>query len=276
MVRTGRIWYVIGVVLPVAVYYIQGGAAYLKTLTSNKFDYIELPKYKKMVWKIHRLMSVLSPYYLALSKDGKKVYISRLIHVILQKKFVAKEGETITMEKKIIILAGLVQLTYGLRKFSVPSFRKVALYPGAFYSGLIRKHVKGLTFARGYVLFSWTDTFKGFHLPNDNLNLALHEWSHAFVLDHSKDRAFPLYLNINWRAREMTRAFEEMKDKSQNHPYFRKYAFTNKQEFFAVCVEHFFETPAEFNLRYPELYEDLCHLLNQDPLRSLMDYKLND
>jgi Mlc titration factor MtfA (ptsG expression regulator) len=34
----------------------------------------------------------------------------------------------------------------------------------------------------------------------------------------------------------------------------------------------FFETPAKFNQRYPELFKDLCTVLNQNPLNHENDY----
>ena len=47
--------------------------------------------------------------------------------------------------------------------------------------------------------------------------------------------------------------------------FLRKYALTNKEEFFAVAVENFFERPAAFKTALPELYSILAKLLKQDP-----------
>jgi hypothetical protein len=44
------------------------------------------------------------------------------------------------------------------------------------------------------------------------------------------------------------------------------YAATSYEEFWAVCVETFFERAASFKRQLPELYTSLCTLLNQDPL----------
>lgn len=44
------------------------------------------------------------------------------------------------------------------------------------------------------------------------------------------------------------------------------YGAANFDEFWAVCVETFFEKPAEFQQVMPELYESLSGLLNQNPL----------
>ena len=44
--------------------------------------------------------------------------------------------------------------------------------------------------------------------------------------------------------------------------YFRDYAYTNQFEFLAVVLEHYFETPMEFKLRFPELFENVSKMLN--------------
>jgi MtfA peptidase len=43
---------------------------------------------------------------------------------------------------------------------------------------------------------------------------------------------------------------------------------TNYQEFWAVCIETFFERSSDFKDRLSELYTALCTLLNQDPLTT--------
>jgi len=48
---------------------------------------------------------------------------------------------------------------------------------------------------------------------------------------------------------------------------FRNYAATNSSEFFAVAVEHFFETPCELQTSYPIIYSSLDRLLKQDPAK---------
>ena len=53
----------------------------------------------------------------------------------------------------------------------------------------------------------------------------------------------------------------------KNHIYFRKYALHNINEFWAVCIEYFFEDPVNFELEYIELYEATASLLNQDMSR---------
>jgi Mlc titration factor MtfA (ptsG expression regulator) len=44
------------------------------------------------------------------------------------------------------------------------------------------------------------------------------------------------------------------------------YAASRYEEFWAVCVEHFFERPTAFKIHLPDLYTAMCVLLNQDIL----------
>ncbi len=51
---------------------------------------------------------------------------------------------------------------------------------------------------------------------------------------------------------------------SEENSIIREYASLNFEEFFAVCVENFFERPFELKAEFPQLFDDLKELLNQD------------
>jgi Mlc titration factor MtfA (ptsG expression regulator) len=55
----------------------------------------------------------------------------------------------------------------------------------------------------------------------------------------------------------------------QNDTMLDNYAATNYNEFWAVCVETFFEKPGQLNEQMPELYEALSDLLNQNLLETI-------
>ncbi|MCB0496281.1 MAG: zinc-dependent peptidase, partial [Cyclobacteriaceae bacterium] len=48
---------------------------------------------------------------------------------------------------------------------------------------------------------------------------------------------------------------------------FRKYASVDEDEFFAVCMEVYFEQPHQLFEENPELYKTLSNLLHQDTIR---------
>lgn len=264
--------FILGILSPFLIYLLLVLEHYVKVKFAHTPDVVKLPKYKFLMWRIHRLMSALNPYYLELTKEGKLKFLGRLIVLLQQKQFRAKEGEIDTIEKRIVILGALTQLTFGLKKFNLPSFDLIRLYPRAFYSAYLQTHVKGLTNRRGTISLSWLDTMRGVHDTNDNLHLALHEWSHALLIDHQDDYIQWLYSSINKYMREAEKFFEQIKNQQKENHYLRAYAFTNEHEFFAVSVEHFFETPATFASELPELYVIMCSLLNQNPLNPDGDY----
>lgn len=264
--------FILGILSPFFIYILFILKQYVKVNFTNAPDIVKLPKYKFLVWRIHRLMSALNPYYAGLTKEGKSKFLGRLIVLLQQKQFRAKEDEIDTIEKRIVILGALTQLTFGLKNFNLPSFDLIRLYPRAFYSAYLQTHVKGLTNRRGTISLSWLDTMRGIHDTNDNLHLALHEWSHALLIDHQDDYIQWLYSSMNKYIREAEEFFEQIKKQQIEDHYLRAYAFTNEHEFFAVSVEHFFETPATFASKLPELYVIMCSLLNQDPLNPEGDY----
>ena len=266
--------YILGMFLPVLVYKVYAVTKVAKTYFTSNNDYTQLPKYKHLVFKIHRLLTHFSPYYQRLSKEGKRKFISRVIHILPQKHFVAREGVNVTIEKQIIVLSALVQLTFGLKSFAIRRFNQVVLYPQVFYSRLIERNVKGLTVGTGHILLSWYDTFKGIHDPTDNFNLALHEWAHAFQLNHKMDDVGWIYFRLEGHMKSLDPFYRKIKRFKDEKHYLREYAFTNVEEFFAVCVEHFFETPEAFIQEEKELYVKLCSLLNQNPLNDDLDYQL--
>ena len=62
------------------------------------------------------------------------------------------------------------------------------------------------------------------------------------------------------------KVFEQ--EKQPGNDLYSDYALRNFQEFWAESVEIFFEKPAEMTAIYPQLYQTLKLVLNQDPLNS--------
>ena len=54
----------------------------------------------------------------------------------------------------------------------------------------------------------------------------------------------------------------EYKQRLIKSTYFRIYAYTNQFEFIAVLIEHYFETPEQFESEFPELFANVSKLLN--------------
>jgi hypothetical protein len=215
-------------------------------------------------------------YFNQLSANGKDKFITRVFRFMNDKDFYGKNGLEITDEVKVLISAAAVQLTFGLKNFLILHFREIHVYPEQFYSKMLEADLKGGTTPKGKLMFSWKDFNEGYDDPDDKYNLGLHEMAHALKISVTNGTSFDIefasYLD-NWLE---IGSVEFQKMNKGNPSFLRKYGGTNMHEFFAVCVEHFFEVPEEMQHHLPDIYNHLCVLLKQDPSNVKSDYELTE
>jgi Mlc titration factor MtfA (ptsG expression regulator)/uncharacterized protein Veg len=197
-----------------------------------------------------------------------------LLEFLNSKTFVGHSGLVVTDEMRILISATAIQLTFGLDNYKLSSLHTINIFPTTFYSQLFKTSFKGLTSRNGVMSISWQHFVSGNAIDNDKLNLGLHEFAHALIIDlHDKNKFnnhFSNYLNT-WK-KETTYDFHKLK--ANRSPFLRAYGGTSMHEFFSVCIEHFFEQPFEFEKQLPYLYGQTAILLNQDIGNSGDDFKL--
>lgn len=162
------------------------------------------------------------------------------------------------------IAASAVQLTLGLETWDLSYFKQVLVYPSDYKSPATGKYHKGETNMGGFICFSWKAFQEGNAIPNDKVNLGLHEFAHALRFNGVRGDETDYFFE-NYFARWLACAYSEFK-KLQKNPtgsIFRKYGGVNINEFFSVAVETFFEAPMEFKAALPALYKQTSILLNQ-------------
>ena len=219
---------------------------------------------KKISPNARHFLNTQFQFYIRLS-DKKKIYFEHRIACFLDKyEFIGRENFVITEEMKVYVAATYTMLSFGMRKYLCEVFDKIIIYPSIYFSMITKQYHKGeFNPNTKAVVFSWEDFQKGFDISSDNLNLGIHEFAH--VLHHQGNRSnfgsavlfSRMYSQINKEVSEVT--FREQL--IQSH-YFRIYAFTNQFEFLAVILEHYFETPLEFEMRFPDLYKKVSLMLN--------------
>lgn len=204
------------------------------------------------------------PFYVGLS-DKKKVYFEHRIACILNKyEFVAREDFVITEEVKVHVAATLTMLSFGMREYLCEVFDKIIIYPSVYFSRITKQYHKGeFNPNTKAVVFSWEDFQKGFDVSSDNLNLGIHEFAHVLHYQglQSSGSGAVLFSRMYTIINEEMSDAEFRKQLIQSN-YFRLYAFTNQFEFLAVILEHYFETPLEFETRFPDLYDKVSLMLN--------------
>jgi Mlc titration factor MtfA (ptsG expression regulator) len=216
------------------------------------------------------------PYYRKLTQSQQEKFMSRLMEYMASKKFVGRKELVVTNEMRVLISASAVQVTFGLDDYIMDNFPNIYVYPAAYKSGITGKYHKGEVNLAGIIALSWPHFTEGYAIPDNNSNLGLHEMAHAVRFAKFKgdyDQFFSDYFD-KW-TRIAKSEFEKVRD-TDDPTIFREYAGTNMNEFFAVCTEHFFETPATFKQQLPELYHHTCILLNQDPVREPVSVGVRD
>lgn len=215
------------------------------------------------------VLSEKIPYYSWLSATQRKKFLFRVDEVRKEKHFVAMEDMVLTDEHEILISAMLVMVTFGYRGYyTLPAYEVIKVYPSTFYSRLVDAEVKGLTISNIGVLMSWDHVKDGIDDPSNKVNLAIHEFAHAFKLQYS-------HFNYNFKWEFWYLYAEELMEQMRlgNVTFFRDYGANNINEFWAVSLEAFFEQPAEFKQHFPRLYACTAKLLKQDPCKLLAQSK---
>lgn len=203
-------------------------------------------------------------FYEKLSEKHKHYFHHRLASFNEKCTYIPREDFRINKEAQTLVGGTYVMLTFGMRRYLIDSFDKIIIYPEEYYSTHSEQYHKGEFNPRlKAIVFSWKDFAEGYEINNDNLNLGIHEFSHA-IHYHSlrSDDGSSLAFKKQF----------EIINKEVNHPpnrqrlidsnYFRIYAYTNKFEFVSVIIEHYFETPVEFKKEFPELFICVSKMLN--------------
>lgn len=203
-------------------------------------------------------------FYNKLSDLNKKRFEHRVIRFIEDKEFIARDGLFIDDEKKLLIASTAVMLTFGMRDYLIPIIEKVIVYPNAFYSTINQEDHKGEfnPMLKALVL-SWKDFEEGFSIDDDNLNLGIHEFTHAIHINSIKgnDTASVIFSDGFYELQQLL-LNESVKNRIMESSYFRDYAFTNKFEFLAVVLENFIESPDDFKGQFPLLYKKIRQMFN--------------
>lgn len=95
----------------------------------------------------------------------------------------------------------------------------------------------------------------------------MHELAHALWLEN-KIFDYEIFDAEALETYEVMAALTKADMQASAHEhFFRRYALTNEEEFFAVAVENFFERPVQFSAALPDLYVTLVTLFKQDPIK---------
>lgn len=248
---------------------VVGGFSFAKHLRDK---YLAL-RVKEMYENKHKtydaILQQYIPYYRKLNAAQKDRFLKRTLIFKATKHF-----EFVEMKEEehmsLLISAAAIQLTFGLQHFLMDHFDKLYIMKRDYQFGLFNVPFQGHVSDDGIYL-SWNNFLQSYANYSDGDNVGLHEMAHALAyvnfpenVHDGEDEGFQRrwFKTFTMIGREV---FNRMQ--AGEMTMLGSYAATNYQEFWAVCVENFFERPESFKIQLPELYDAICKLLNQDMLK---------
>ena len=214
----------------------------------------------------HSVVSRYIKYYNRLNLEDQRKFLFRTYLFRKSRRFHYIEVQE-SAEMPILISAVAVQLTFGLDKFMLNYFNDIFVLKDDYHYGFYSRPFMGHVDQTGIYL-SWDNFIKGILGQTPNCNVGLHEMGHAlayvtFITETEEDKHFKKeFKNYSKVARPI---FTVMQEGGKN--LLGDYASCNYHEFWAVCVETFFENPVRFRHELPDLFEAMVCLLNQNPMQ---------
>ncbi|WP_375325278.1 zinc-dependent peptidase [Flagellimonas sp. GZD32] len=212
------------------------------------------------------ILNFLKPFH-DLTPAQRKEFLRRFAWFKSKKHFVFYGNIQNKEDIKAYVSASAILLTLGLNDYRFEkSIRRVIIYPSKYYSRISRNHHVGEYNPRLRTLVFSAESLKdGFSIPNDNINLGIHEVAHALMIDTRKKQSFEAkrFKMGLLKMQEMYHS-EEFINRLAATSYFRDYGKTNFVEFFAVVAESFIETPETFKRNFPKLFEMVRTMFNFD------------
>ncbi|WP_018344912.1 zinc-dependent peptidase [Cytophaga aurantiaca] len=205
-------------------------------------------------------------FYRNLSISNKRKFACNVKYFISKKVFEGRDGCRVTEDMKLLIAAAATQIAFGHFPTIYEHFRHIVVYPDKYFSGSTQRYHLGEVQANGVIKLSWKAFTEGAAVQNDGIHVGYHEMAHALKIEdatlHDMEHCFmnrTALHNFHRYANERIKNFKGVS-------FMRDYAFSNSEEFFAVSIEYFFETPAQLRKNEPEVYNYLKLILNLDPM----------
>lgn len=223
----------------------------------------------KIPYEYERVLSHYNKYYNNLNSDLKKEFRERVFISSKLLLFKPIQFSSVTEEMKILITSALVQITFGLKKYYLSQFKIIYVAPGKYQLYNLKNVLGHVDHLHKVIVLSWPHVKHGFIIPDDAMNVALHESAHALHGEQLTNSIFnKVFDSDEMKKWENAGIRKILKIRDKRHEYLSDYAGIDMYEMFAVCIECFFEQSKEFKQTLPEMYQLIVELLDQDPINE--------
>ena len=198
---------------------------------------------------------------------AKQAHFRKRMQAFLDEVYVEGVDIGLTELDYVLVAASAVIPVFGFGDWEYNNLNGVLIYPSSFNEDLKfhdeagDKRILGLVGTgqfEGQMILSRKALHNGFNNKTDKLNTGIHEFVHLLdktdgFTDGIPERLLSHQYAVPW----LNLMHQEMEAIHEHKTDIRIYGGTNKQEFFAVVSEYFFERPFLFKRKHPELHKIL-------------------
>ena len=244
------------------------------------FSYLAFGKKKKVEgsrklvptpekWKMV-LMSKVN-FYRNLSSEDRNQFESDIQRFLSEIRITGVQTE-VTIEDRLLVASSATIPLFGFPAWNYKNLAEVLLYPESFdrnYNiGSEDEIITGMVgngAMEGKMILSKPSLHLGFDISNNKKNVGIHEFVHLFDKETGAiDGVPPGFEDKSYALPWLEFVKEKTDDIIANQSDINSYGATNRQEFFAVASEYFFERPHLLKEKHPKLYKILSEVFNQD------------
>jgi len=250
--------------------FIIGSVVYIVHYALLLYGINPFERLKPLTLREEGFISYNLPFYKKLSIRQRAKFKLRVLRFRKNKEIIFNGKVEREHEIVLLLSATAAMLSFGLKDHLFASVERIIVYPTHYYSIFTKKnHFGEYNPKLKTLVFSAEQLREGFKIPNDNVNLGAHEFAHALIFNMMRRRSYRArtFMVGMLKIKRLLRNPEFAKKVNESN-YFRSYARTNLQEFFAVAVENYVETPEDFKIEFPELYTVVKKMLNVDYLKA--------
>ena len=224
------------------------------------------------------ILNKYNDYFENLSANNKEKFIDRLIAFLNTAEFKDTRHLKVNTKMKVIIASAFIQITFGLKKYRLQKFYRIFVAPQSYnYRSMGKQLFAGdVNTETNIISLAWPAVERGYEIPDDAVNIALHEFGHCLAIENFSRYYFENFFSErDWDLYKEKAVKKLQIIQNKENIVIRAYGGTNLMELFAVSIENFFERPQYFKDNIPDYYNSLSNLLNQDPINKSNPVKNN-
>ena len=212
-------------------------------------------------------------YYKALDREKRELFEYKVQEFLANCTITGVEVE-VNDQDRVLIAASAVIPIFAFPSFKYRGLQEVLLYPRNFNDDFqvkgAERRIQGMVgtgYMNGKMILSRPALIQGFRNATDKRNTAIHEFIHLLDKADGQIDGIPAgFLEQPYVIPWIDMMEKKLKELRQEKQDIDDYAMTNREEFFAVVGEYFFERPILLKRKHPTLYTMLEEIFDQDPV----------